>query len=89
MTRVQRALRDLRGAGRHGFCAFTWYAQARPNDRNAPSEINDLPGFLVRSSTCHERDHPDGQTYARHFLERDPEARPRQLELMTGERRSA
>lgn len=82
MTRIQRALRDLRAAGDDGFCAWIWYREGRPNDRNAPSEINDLEGFLVESEPCHERDHPAGQTYARHRLVRDPEARPRQLALI-------
>lgn len=82
MTRVQRVLRDLRAAGAHGFCAWRWYAEARPNDRNAPSEINDLEGYLVESEPCHDNDHPRGQTYARHYLVRDPEARPKQLALI-------
>jgi len=55
---------------------------ARPNDRNAPSEINDLEGYEVVSVPCRVRDHPDGQTYARHHLVRDPEAKPRQLALI-------
>lgn len=79
MTRKQRVLRDLRAASWRGFCAYTWYVQARPNDRNAPSEINKMPGFVVRSATCHEVDHPEVQAYARHFLDVDPEAKPRQL----------
>lgn len=82
MTRVQRVLRDLRSVGSFGWCAWRWYVEARPNDRNAPSEINDLPGFLVRSETCHKRDHPEGQTYARHYLISDPERAPKQMEMI-------
>ena len=81
MTRVQRVLRDLRAAGNDGFCAWVWYADARPNDRNAPSEINDMDGYRVESVPCRVRDHPDGQTYARHHLVKDPEAKPRQLAI--------
>lgn len=80
--RIDRVLHDLRTAGYRGFCSFTWYREGRPNDRNAPSEINDMPGFLVRSSTCVEDDHPRGGTYARHWLDKDPESRPTQLSIL-------
>ena len=82
MTRVQRVLRDLRAAGDRGYCAFGWYAEARPNDRNAPSEINDMDGYEVVSVPCHESDHPKRGSYARHYLVKDPEAKPRQLALI-------
>ena len=78
-TRVDRVLRDLRSVGAWGFCARRWYIEDRPNDRNAPSEINALPGYEVHSEPCHEPDHPPKKKYARHFLVRDPKRRPEQL----------
>lgn len=71
-TRITRVLEDLRAAGFRGFCAWNWYREARPNDRNAPSEIATLPGFQIRSEPCQVDDHPASGHYARHWLVREP-----------------
>jgi len=81
MTRRGRVLRDLRVAGWQGFCARRWYIEDRPNDRNAPSEINGVAGFVIRSAPCREDDHPADKHYQRHFLDVDPEVKRQQMRL--------
>ena len=71
-SRITRVLEDLRAARARGFCSWNWYREGRPNDRNAPSEISDLPGYVLRSAPCPEDDHPRDGNYARHWLVREP-----------------
>jgi hypothetical protein len=84
LTQRASVLADLQGAGGRGVCARDFYATARPNARNAISDLR-AQRFHIESSPC--RDH-HGAAFARYRLIHGPEIecqtcpwRPRQLAL--------